>query len=180
MKFASLIAAATILTLVAVPAMAELTEYQKGVNDGLMNGLRVGYLLGGSSYNTNSAQQYSSLVNPFNSWLQSVFGANQTAINLFWMSPLSGQTMAGGYQVYPVVNSTKPVHSIDGSWNQSTAKYNPDLTNKIYGYDPDTYYTMVGWGGSGLPNAQKDASGKYVSPTKDSSGKPIDNSLQPP
>ena len=173
MKFASLIAVAAILSLVAIPAMADMTDYQKGVNDGLANGLRIGYLLGGAPYDTNAAQKYSSMVNPFNSWLQGTFGANQTEINLFWMKPLSGQTMVKGYQGYPVVNSTKPTHSIDGSWNQSTtAKYNPDVKNKIYGYDPDTYYTMVGWSGSGLPDAQKDSSGRYISPA--------DPSLQPP
>jgi hypothetical protein len=145
MKFASLIAVAAILSLVAIPAMAEMTDYQKGVNDGLANGLRIGYLLGGAPYDTNANQQYNGMVNPFNSWLQAVFGANQTEINLFWMKTLSGQTMVGGYQAYPVVNSTKPVHSIDGSWNQSTAVYHADEKGKIYGYDPDTYYTMVGW-----------------------------------
>ena len=144
MKFASLIAVAAILSLVAIPAMAEMTDYQKGVNDGLANGLRIGYLLGGAPYDTNANQQYNGMVNPFNSWLQAVFGANQTEINLFWMKTLSGQTMVGGYQAYPVVNSTKPVHSIDGSWNQTTAVYHADQKGKIYGYDPDTYYTMVG------------------------------------
>lgn len=178
MKFASLIAVAAILTLVAVPAMATLTDYHRGVNDGLANGLRMGYLLGGAPYDTSAAQKYSDLVNPFNSWLQAVFGANQTEINLFWMRPLSGQTMAGGYQMYPTVNKTKPVHSIDGSWNQSTtARYNPDVKNKIYGYDPDTYYTMTGWSGSELPDVYKN--GQYIGP-RDSSGNPIDSSLQPP
>ena len=144
MKFVSLIAVVAILSLVAIPAMASMTDYQKGVNDGLANGLRIGYLLGGAPYNTNANQQYSSMVNPFNSWLQGTFGANQTEINLFWMKPLSGQAMAGGYQAYPTNNLTRPVHSIDGSWNQSTVSYHADQKGQIYGYDPDTYYTMVG------------------------------------
>jgi len=161
MKFTRMIAVIAMLSLVAMPVMAELTDYQKGVNDGLIKGLRIGYMLGGSSYDTNSAQQYSGMVNPFNTWLQSVFGANQTEINLFWMKPLSGQAIVGGYQAYPTVNSTKPVHSIDGSWNQSTTAYHPDAKGKIYGYDPDTYYTMVGWGNA--PAAPKDANGNYIS-----------------
>lgn len=162
MKFASLIAVAAILTLVAVPAMATLTDYQRGVNDGLANGLRIGYLLGGAPYDTTAAQKYSDMVNPFNSWLQAVFGANQTEINLFWMRPLSGQTMVGGYQMYPVVNKTKPVHSIDGSWNQTTAEYHADQKGKIYGYDPDTYYTMVGW--SNAPTSPSQANGGSLQP----------------
>ena len=161
MKFASLIAVAAILSLVAIPAMAEMTDYQKGVNDGLANGLRIGYLLGGAPYDTNAAQKYSSMVNPFNSWLQGTFGANQTEINLFWMKPLSGQAMVGGYQAYPS-NLTKPVHSIDGSWNQSTTAYHPDQKGKIYGYDPDTYYTMVGW--SNAPASPAAANGGSLQP----------------
>lgn len=170
MKFASLIAVAAILTLVAVPAMATLTDYQRGVNDGLANGLRIGYLLGGAPYDTIAAQKYSEMVNPFNSWLQAVFGANQTEINLFWMRPLSGQTAtATGFQAYPTSNLTKPVHSIDGSFNQSTTRYNPDIKGKIYGYDPDTYYTMVGW---------DSAPSSVTTPTVDN--KQVDTSLQPP
>jgi hypothetical protein len=162
MKFASLIAVAAILSLVAVPAMAVMTDYQKGVNDGLANGLRIGYLLGGAPYNTNANQQYSSMVNPFNSWLQGTFGANQTEINLFWMRPLSGQATVGGYQAYPTNNLTKPVHSIDGSWNQSTTSYHADAKGQIYGYDPDTYYTMVGW--NNAPTSPSQASGGSLQP----------------
>lgn len=161
MKFTRTMAVIAMLSLVAMPAMAELTDYQKGVNDGLIKGLRIGYMLGGSPYDTNSAQQYSGMVNPFNVWLQSVFGANQTALSIFEMKPLSGQTMVGGYQAYPTVNSTKPTHNIDGSWNQSTTAYHPDAKGKIYGYDPDTYYTMVG--SAYEPAAPKDANGNYIS-----------------
>ncbi len=160
MKFASLIAVAAILSLVAVPALADMTDYQKGVNAGLMNGLRIGYLLGGAPYSTNAAQQYSGMVNPFNSWLQGTFGSNQTEINLFWMKPLSGQAMAGGYQAYPTNNLTKPVHSIDGSWNQSTVAYHADQKGQINGYDPDTYYTMVGWNNAPAAPTYTDAYGK--------------------
>jgi hypothetical protein len=167
MKFTRIMAAIAMLSLVAIPAMAELTDYQKGVHDGLASGLKIGYLLGGAPCDTNSAQKYSNMFNSFNSWLQNVFGTNQSELSLFWMKPLSGQATATGYQAYPVVNSTKPVHSIDGSWNQSTAVYNADQKGKIYGYDPDTYYTMVGWPDSA------------AAPT-DASGKPIETSLQPP
>ena len=162
MKFASLIAVAAILSLVAIPAMADMTDYQKGVNAGLMNGLRIGYLLGGAPYDTNAAQQYSGMVNPFNSWLQGTFGANQTEINLFWMKPLSGQAIVGGYQAYSTSNLTKPVHSIDGSWNQTTTAYHADTKGKIYGYDPDTYYTMVGW--NNAPTSPAAASGGSLQP----------------
>jgi hypothetical protein len=177
MKFSRIAAVIAMLSIMALPVMAELTDYQKGVDAGLRAGGQISYLLGAAPYNTTAAQQYNKMVNQFNAWLQNVFGNNQTAINTFWMNQMSVQTTGTGYQAYPTV-STKPVHSIDGSWNQSTTKYNPDLTNKIYGYDPDTYYTMVGWSGSGLPTV-KDSNGNYIGP-RDSNGNPIDNSLQPP
>ncbi len=161
MKFTRMMAVIAMLSLVAMPAMAELTDYQKGVHDGLASGIRIGYLLGGASYDTSASQQYSNMVNSFNSWLQNVFGANQTELNLFWMKPQSGTTV-GGYQAYPTVNSTKPVHSIDGSRNQSTAVYHADQKGKIYGYDPDTYYTMVGW--ENAPTTPPEAQGGSLQP----------------
>jgi hypothetical protein len=165
MKFSRITAVIALLSLMALPVMAELTDYQKGVYDGLSAGGQIGYLRGAAPYDATAAQQYGSLVNQYNAWLQSVFGDNQTAINNFLMQPYT-QTTATGYQAYPSI-STKPVHSIDSSWNQ-TAKYNPDAKGKIFGYDPDTYYTMVGW--NNVPNA----------PIDSATGKPIDSSLQPP
>lgn len=159
MKFSRITAVIAMLSLMALPVMAELTDYQRGVYDGLSAGGQIGYLRGAAPYDTTAAQQYNSIVSQFNSWLQNVFGSNQTAINEFWMNAFSGQVTVGGYQAYPTVNSSKPVHSMDGSWNK-TATYNPDAKGKIFGYDPDTYYTMIGW--NNAPAAPKDASGNYV------------------
>jgi len=140
MKFASLIAVAAILSLVAIPAMADMTDYQKGVNAGLMNGLRIGYLLGGAPYDTNAAQKYSSMVNSFNSWLQGTFGANQTEINLFWMKPLSTDVNPN---VVPYSTSTynKPVHAIDASFNQTNRTVMGPQGQTIYGEPIDHYCT---------------------------------------
>jgi len=96
------------LSLMALPVLAELTDYQQGVYDGLSAGGQIGYLRGAAPYDAMAAQQYNITVNQYNAWLQSVFGDNQTAINNFWMNPLSGQTTVGGYQAYSVANSTKP------------------------------------------------------------------------
>ena len=96
------------LSLMALPVLAELTDYQQGVYDGLSAGGQIGYLRGAAPYDATTAQQYNITVNQYNAWLQSVFGDNQTAINNFWMNPLSGQTTVDGYQAYSVVNSTKP------------------------------------------------------------------------
>jgi len=108
MKFSILTATIAMLSLMAFPALAELTDYQQGIYDGLSAGGQIGYLRGAAPYDATAAQQYNITVNQYNAWLQSVFGDNQTAINNFWMNPLSGQTTAGGYQAYSVANSTKP------------------------------------------------------------------------
>ena len=151
MKLTGILLILAIISLMA-PVMAELNDYQKGVQDGLTAGIKMGALLGAAPYNSNSAQQYNSMLNAYNARLQTIFGPNQTAIKLFWMYPLSGQTT--GYQPYPTLSS-RPIHAIDSSWNQ-TATYNPDIKNKIHGYDPDTYYTMMGWGNAPAGNGYAD------------------------
>lgn len=139
MKFASLIAVVAILSLAAIPAMADMTDYQKGVNDGLMNGLRISYLLGGAPYSTSAAQQYTNMVNPFNSWLQSVFGANQTEINLFWMKPLSTDVNPN---VAPYSTSKyKPIHAVDASFNQTNRTVMGPQGQTIHGQPIDAYCT---------------------------------------
>jgi hypothetical protein len=108
MKFSILAAIIAMLSLMALPVLAELTDYQQGVYDGLSAGGQIGYLRGAAPHDATAAQQYNITVHQYNAWLQSVFGENQTAINNFWMNPLSGQTTVGGYQAYSAVNSTKP------------------------------------------------------------------------
>ena len=108
MKFSRLTAIIAMLSLMALPVLAELTDYQQGVYDGLSAGGQIGYLRGAAPYDATAAQQYNITVNQYNAWLQSVFGDNQTAINNFWMNPLSGQTTVDGYQAYSVVNLTMP------------------------------------------------------------------------
>lgn len=139
MKFASSIAVLAILSLAAIPAMADMTDYQKGVHDGLMNGLKIAYLLGGAPYNTNSNQQYSNMINPFNSWLQSVFAANQTEISFFWMKPLTTDVNPN---VVPYSTSKyKPVHAVDASFNQTNRTVMGPQGQTIFGEPIDHYCT---------------------------------------
>ncbi|MDM7934732.1 MAG: hypothetical protein QUS08_05005, partial [Methanothrix sp.] len=105
-----------LLSLAVLPALGELTDYQKGVADGLAAGLRMGRLLGAAPYDPASAQSYNEQVNAFNQGLAAVFGNNQTAIAMFWLQP----TASGAVTAAPLGNfSTKPVHAIDASWNQT-------------------------------------------------------------
>ncbi len=129
-----------LLSLMVIPALGEMTDYQKGVMDGLQAGLIMGKLLGAASYDPAQAQEYNNRVNSFNQGLSSVFGNNQTALGMFWMQPQESYalTSSGNY-------STKPIHAIDASWNQ-TRRVNADLLSggKYYGYDLDSYIAMTG------------------------------------
>ena len=85
MKLKNLLILLPLIFLLSIPVIGGLTDYQKGVYDGLASGTRIGYWLGKAPYDTNAAQQYNSMVALFNNWLQAVFGANKTAVNSFWM-----------------------------------------------------------------------------------------------
>ena len=140
MKFTKLMAIVAMFSLVAMPVMAELTDYQRGVEDGIKAGGRITYYMGAAPYDTNATQQYSTMVNPFNSWLQSVFGSNQTALNLFWMKPLSSNVNPN---VVPYSTSTynKPIHAIDASFNQTNRTVMGPQGQTIYGEPIDHYCT---------------------------------------
>jgi hypothetical protein len=140
MKFTRIMAIVAMFSLVAMPVMAELTDYQRGVEDGIKAGGRITYYMGAAPYDTKAAQQYSGMVNQFNSWLQSVFGSNQTALNLFWMRQLSSDVNPN---VNPYSTSTynKPVHAIDASWNQTNRTVMGPQGQTIYGEPIDAYCT---------------------------------------
>jgi hypothetical protein len=136
MKFTKLMAIVAMISLVAVPVMAELTEYQRGVEDGLKAGGRVTFYYGAAQYDTKAAQQYGSMVNQFNSWLQSVFGSNQTALNLFLMKPLPSYV-----NPYSTSTNNKPIHAIDASFNQTNRTVLGPQGQTIYGEPIEHYCT---------------------------------------
>jgi hypothetical protein len=138
-----------LLSLVAIPALGELTDYQKGVSDGLAAGMRIGRLLGAAPFDPNQAQQYDNQVDAFNRGLAAAFGNNQTALNMFWMQPYGSSSGYSGMTLQNFTN-TKPIHAIDASFNQ-TKRINPDITGKYYGYDLDTYIAMTGHVPTNIP-----------------------------
>jgi hypothetical protein len=139
MKLTRVIAVLAILSLVVIPALGELTDYQKGAMDGMKAGLRMGKLLGAAPYDPSQAQEYNSLVDTFNQGLSALFGDNADVIKMFWMSPLSG------YGTAAKAISSKPVHAIDGSWNQTNRTITGDVdTGRVYGMPASSYYTWVG------------------------------------
>jgi len=138
MKFAKMFVMIALLSLVAVPAMGELTEYQQGVQAGLQAGMTIAKLLGAAPFDPTSAQQYNNQVNAFDQGLSSVFAGNQTIIDKFWLKPYGTTTAASTY-------SSKPVHSIDGSWNNTTRVLgDQDEGKTVYDMPASSYYTWVG------------------------------------
>jgi hypothetical protein len=157
MKFAKMFVMIALLSLAAVPAMGELTDYQNGVQAGLQAGMTIAKLLGAAPFDPSMAQQYNNQVNAFDQGLSGIFAGNQTVIDKFWLKPYGTATAAATY-------TTKPVHSIDGSWNNTTRVLgDPDEGQRIYDMPASSYYTWVGSVGKNTPAAYgTDANGKPI------------------
>jgi len=153
MNFKKLFAIFALLSLAAISAHGELSEYQQGVYAGLKAGMMIGKLLGAAPYDPSQAQQFNAQVDLFNQGLAAAFGDNQTAINTFKLQPYSATAAAKS------AYTGKPVHSIDGSWNQSNVTVLGDVDEgvRIYDMPASSYYTWVGDQGSipSLPYARK-------------------------
>ena len=136
----------TLLSLSAIPALAALTDYQQGVMMGLQKGMQIGILRGAALFDPNRAQEYNSQVDAFNQGLAVVFGNNQTAIDKFLMKPYGAAAAAAA-----TINQ-KPVHSIDGSWNNTTRVLgDQDEGKRVYDMPASSYYTWVGNVPSSMP-----------------------------
>jgi hypothetical protein len=139
MKSIKIFVILTLLSLSAIPALAALTDYQQGVMIGLQKGMQIGILRGGAPFDPNLEQQYNSQVDAFNQGLSAVFGNNQTAINKFLMKPYGAAAAAAA-----TINQ-KPVHAIDGSWNNTTRVLgDQDEGKRIRDMPASSYYTWVG------------------------------------
>jgi hypothetical protein len=146
MKTKGIYAILAVLSLIAIPAMGELNEYQKAYSDGLTAGLLMGKLLGAAPFDPNQAQQYNSQVDAFNRALATVFGNNQNTISMFWMKPYGAAAVAKAI-------SSKPVHAIDGSWNNNTTQVlgDQDEGKRVYDMPASSYYTWTGTVPSNVP-----------------------------
>jgi hypothetical protein len=122
MKWMPAIAVFIILSLAAITANAELTDYQKGVANGLKIGLFVGEYFGRGQYVVDYAGQYNTYLDQYNQFLWASFAGNQTLMNEFLRSPIA------------VKNYKK---------SSSGVPY-PDASGRIFGYPAEDYYTWVG------------------------------------
>ncbi|HQE97983.1 MAG TPA: hypothetical protein PKY20_07240 [Methanothrix sp.] len=118
---AMLMAAVLIFLASAVPALGQMTEYQRGVANGLKIGLFIGEYYGRGQYVTDYAGQYNTYLEEYNQFLYSSFASNQTLIDEFIRWPIS-------------------------AWPRSSSSgvLKPDARGRILGYPADAYYTAIG------------------------------------
>jgi hypothetical protein len=136
MKMIVLIAVLILLSLNLAPAMGEMTDYERGVANGLKIGLFMGELHGKAQYAANAAREFNGYLDRFNGFLQESFGANQTLIDSFSLEPIP-------------VSAPVSVGSVP----------QPDSTGRIYGYPADAYYTAVGAVPGSVPHNSYDGMG---------------------
>jgi len=104
-----------------VPVLAEMSDYQRGVANGLKIGLFMGEYYGRGQYVTDYAGQYNTYLDSYNQFLWATFADNRTLIQEFTRYPIS-----------------TPVRS------SSSGVLMPDASGRIFGYPADSYYTWVG------------------------------------
>jgi len=80
------------MLLVSAPALAQLTDYQRGVAEGLNTGFYMGKLFGMAQYSQASGEEYNSQIDQYNQWLIGIFGQNQTVLDQLVLPPLIYQT----------------------------------------------------------------------------------------
>jgi hypothetical protein len=121
------------LALIA-PSLA-LSDYQRGVLDGLSHGWfmaqRYDQAVDGDPIAYNQA------VARYNAWIESIFGQNETLM-------LKNITAPAKTQPYSISRTITPVHAIDATWNQSlqALQPEPDASGMINGYPAETYYSI--------------------------------------
>lgn len=117
---AASVSALMLLSLFIAPAVGEMSEYERGVANGLKIGMFMGELYGKAQYATDAARQFNSFLDEFDGFLKDSFGTNQSLINSFKLSP------------------------IQVSAPQTGSMPEPDASGRIYGYPADAYYAAVG------------------------------------
>src|SRR5512137_1525497 len=116
MKIMKVIVLLIMLFLVVSTAVGEMTEYQRGVANGLKVGFFMGEYYGRGQYVLDYAGQFNTYLDKYNQFLWASFGNNQTLINEFMHSPMRAKTI-----------STK-----DGVLL-------PDASGRIFGYPAASY-----------------------------------------
>ncbi len=127
----------TIVLLIALlliaPSLA-LTDYQRGVLDGLNRGWFMAQKYDQAQSGNPTA--YNEAVPKYNAWITGIFGQNESLM----LTPFS---VAAQEKPYFASGTLKPVHSIDSSWNQTSSQTpQADSSGMIHGIPAETYYSV--------------------------------------
>ena len=126
LKLMEAIALLIILSLTVVPVTVQITsgqmtEYQRGVSNGLKIGLFMGEYFGRGQYVSDYAGQFNTYLDQYNQFLWASFGNNQTLMNEFMRSPIAVH-----------YKSTR------------SGVLLPDASGRILDYPAEAYYTAIG------------------------------------
>jgi len=124
-----------LLMLALIPTSPALTDYQKGVLDGLNRGWNMAQKYCQAQGGDPTA--YNQAVPDYNAWITGIFGQNDS---------LMLRSIGGATQAQPISFSTtwRPVHAIDSSWNQTLPEQfpKPDSSGRVYGWPAEEYYSI--------------------------------------
>ena len=120
---------------------AALSDYQKGVLDGLSMGWKMAQKYDQALQ--GSPAEFNGAVPQYNTWIEEIFGENESLMLLPISAALTGQA-AGQTGSYFKSQTITPVHSMDASWNQTAISLQPepDEYGLINGIPADAYYTF--------------------------------------
>lgn len=120
--------------LVLITPSLALTDYQRGVLDGLNRGWYMAQKY--DQANTGDPTAYNQAIPKYNEWIVSIFGQNESLM----LKPINQALQA---QPYFISKTIQPVHAIDASWNQTSLVPQPDASGRILGLPAEVYYS---WG----------------------------------
>lgn len=134
MKHELLILIVFFLAVLISPTLA-LNDYQRGVLDGLKQGWSMAQKY--DQAKTGDPIVYNQAVSDYNTWIEGIFGRNETLM----LKPLAASTKG---QTFLVSGTITPIHAIDATWNktQQSLLPQPDASGLINGYPAETYYSI--------------------------------------
>ncbi|MCX6669265.1 MAG: hypothetical protein NTV25_05585 [Methanothrix sp.] len=120
-----------ILLALIAPSLA-LTDYQRGVLDGLNRGWFMAQRYDQAQAGNPTA--YNQAVLEYNTWIESLFGKNESLMLKTILPSPRGQP-------YSISKTFTPIHEIDASWNQTrqAQQPQPDANGLINGYPTEIY-----------------------------------------
>ena len=141
MRDIAAISIALLFALALIAPSVALSDYQKGVLEGLEMGWKMAQKYDQALQ--GSPAEFNGAVPQYNAWIEEIFGKNESLMLLPISAAPRGQT-TGQTDSYFIKKTFTPVHSIDASWNQTEVSFlpEPDEYGLINGVPADAYYSF--------------------------------------